>query len=32
MEKLMDVFFIEDNELLETYNGIWNRVSSSIKK
>ena len=26
------IFFIEDNELLETYNGIWNKVSNSIKK
>ena len=25
-------FFIEDVELLETYNGIWNRISNSIKK
>ena len=28
----MDVFFIEDDELLEIYNGIWNKVSNSIKK
>ena len=26
------VFFIEDGELLERYNSIWNRVSNSIKK
>ena len=25
-------YFIEDDELLERYNGIWNRVSNSIKK
>ena len=25
-------FFIEDDQLLETYNGIWNKVSNSIKK
>ena len=25
-------FFIEDDELLEIYNGIWNKVSNSIKK
>ena len=28
----MDVFFIEDDELLGTYNNIWNKSSSSIKK
>ena len=28
----MDVLFIEDNELLEKYNNIWNKVSNSIKK
>ena len=34
MEKLNGYIyiFIEDNELLETYNGIWNKVSNSIKK
>ena len=25
-------FFIEDDELLEIYNGIWNKVSNSTKK
>ena len=25
-------FFIEDDELLEIYRGIWNKVSNSIKK
>ena len=25
-------FFIENDELLETYNNIWNRVSNSIEK
>ena len=25
-------FVIEDNELLETYNDIWNKVGNSIKK
>ena len=29
----MDIFsFIEDAELLETYNGIWDKVGNSIKK
>ena len=28
----MDVFFIEDDELLETYNSIWNRACNIIKK
>ena len=29
----MDIFsFVEDDELLETYNGIWNKVGNSIKK
>ena len=33
MEKLNGyIFFIEDDELLETYNGIWDKVSTSIKK
>ena len=26
------ISFIEDNELLETYKGICNKVSNSIKK
>ena len=26
------ISFIEDNELLETYKGIWNKISNSIKK
>ena len=25
-------FFIEDEELLETYNNIWNEIRSSITK
>ena len=28
----MDVFFIEDDDLLEKYNAIWNKVSADIKK
>ena len=28
----MDVFFIGDDQLLETYNNIWKKVSNSIKK
>ena len=33
MEKLNGYnFFIEDDELLETYNGIWDKVGNSIKK
>ena len=29
----MDIFsFIEGDELLETYNGIWDKVGNSIKK
>ena len=28
----MDVFFFEDDESLEKYNGIWNKVSNSVKK
>ena len=28
----VEVIFIEDNALLEIYNGIWNRVSNSMKK
>ena len=29
----MDIFsFIEDDELLETYNGIWDKVGNGIKK
>ena len=27
----MDVFLIEDDELLERYNDIWNNVRNSIK-
>ena len=27
-----DVFFIEDNELLEKNNSIWNKVNNIIKK
>ena len=25
-------FFIQDDELLEKYNGVWNKVSNSIKE
>ena len=33
MEKLNGcISFIEDDELIEMYNSIWNRVSSSIRK
>ena len=28
----MDVLFIEDDELLEKCNNIWNKVSNSINK
>ena len=28
----MNVFFIENDELLEKCNGIWNKVSNGIKK
>ena len=28
----MDVFLIEDNDLLEKYNTIWDKVSADIKK
>ena len=28
----MDVFFIEDDDLLEKYNTIWDKVSADIKK
>ena len=28
----MYVFFIKDNELLEKYNEIWKKVTSSFKK
>ena len=31
-EQIYIYIFIEDNELLETYNGVWNKVSNSIKK
>ena len=27
----MDVFFIEDDDLLEKYNTIWDKVSVDIK-
>ena len=30
MKKLNRCIFIEDDGLLEIYNGIWNRVSNSI--
>ena len=33
MEKLNGcIFFIEDDDLLEKYNTIWNKVSADIKK
>ena len=28
----MNVFFIEDDELLEKYNGTWNKFNNTIKK
>ena len=28
----MDVFLIEDDDLLEKYNTIWNKVSADLKK
>ena len=28
----MDVFFIEEDDLLEKYNTIWDKVSTDIKK
>ena len=28
----MDVFFIEDDELLEKFNTIWDKDSTDIKK
>ena len=28
----MDVFLIEEDELLEKYNTIWDKVSTDIKK
>ena len=28
----MDVFLIEDDDLLKKYNNIWNKVSPDIKK
>ena len=28
----MDVFFIEDHDLLEKYNTIWDKVSVDIKE
>ena len=28
----MDVFLIEDDDLLENYNSIWGKVSTGIKK
>ena len=27
----MDVFFIEDDDLLEKYNTVWDKVSVDIK-
>ena len=27
----MDVFLIEDDDLLEKYNTIWNKVSADFK-
>ena len=31
-DKLMDVFFIENGELSEKYNTIWNKVSNDIER
>ena len=28
----MDIFFIEDHDLLEKYNTIWNKLIADIKK
>ena len=28
----MDVFFIEDDDILEKYNTVWDKVCSDIKK
>ena len=28
----MDVFLIEDENLLKTYNDTWNKVSNSMRK
>ena len=28
----MDVFLIEDDDLIEKYNTIWDEISSDIKK
>ena len=28
----MEVFLIEDDELLKKYNDIWNKASNSIEK
>ena len=28
----MDVFLIEDDDLLEKYNAVWDEVSADIKK
>ena len=28
----MDIFLIEDDDLLEKYNTIWDNVSTNIKK
>ena len=30
--KWMHFFFIEDDDLLEKYNTIWDKVSADIKK
>ena len=31
-DKLNGFFLIEDNDLLEKYNAIWDKVSAEIKK
>ena len=31
MNKLLEAFLIEDDELLEKYNTIWDKVSADIK-
>ena len=28
----MDVFFIENDDLLKTYNNIWDKFNADIKK
>ena len=32
MDKLNKYFLIEDNDLLDKYNTIWDKISADIKK